>query len=193
MAKLIAGLYPVQSGNVQVGIYNLQDLDINSLRKQVVLVPQDAHFWSRSIIENFYLAAPGVTFEKIVKACQISGADEFISRLPDKYQTVLGEFGANISGGQRQRLAIARGIVHDPPILILDESTSGLDPMAESEVLEKLLSYRRGKTTIFISHRPRVINKADWIILLSHGQLELQGSVPSLQAKHGNHLDFLNP
>ena len=65
--------------------------------------------------------------------------------------------------------------------------------MAESEVLEKLLSYRRGKTTIFISHRPRVINKADWIILLNHGQLELQGSVPSLQAKHGNHLDFLNP
>ncbi|MGD1704821.1 peptidase domain-containing ABC transporter [Dapis sp. BLCC M229] len=193
VAKLIAGLYPVQSGNVQVGIYNLQDLDINSLRKQVVLVPQDAHFWSRSIIENFHLAAPGVTFEQIVKACQISGADEFISRLPDKYQTVLGEFGANISGGQRQRLAIARGIVNDPPVLILDESTSGLDPMAESEVLESLLSHRSGKTTIFISHRPRVISRADWIVLLNRGQLELEGSVESLRAKHGNHLDFLNP
>ncbi|NES02708.1 MAG: peptidase domain-containing ABC transporter [Okeania sp. SIO2F4] len=193
IAKLIAGLYPVQSGNVQVGIYNLQDLDINSLRKQVVLVPQDAHFWSRSIIENFHLAAPGVTFEQIVKACQISGADEFISRLPDKYQTVLGEFGANISGGQRQRLAIARGIVNDPSVLILDESTSGLDPMAESEVLESLLSHRRGKTTIFISHRPRVISRADWIVLLNRGQLELEGSVESLRAKHGNHLDFLNP
>ncbi len=193
VAKLIAGLYPVQSGNVQIGIYNLQDLDINSLRKQVVLVPQDAHFWSRSIIENFHLAAPGVTFEQIVEACQISGADEFISCLPDKYQTVLGEFGANISGGQRQRLAIARGIVNDPSVLILDESTSGLDPIAESEVLESLLSYRRGKTTIFISHRPRVIGRADWIILLNRGQLELEGSVESLRAKHGNHLDFLNP
>jgi len=193
IAKLIAGLYPVQSGNVQIGIYNLQDLDINSLRKQVVLVPQDAHFWSRSIIENFHLAAPGVTFEQIVEACQISGADEFISRLPDKYQTVLGEFGANISGGQRQRLAIARGIVNDPSVLILDESTSGLDPIAESEVLESLLSYRRGKTTIFISHRPRVIGRADWIILLNRGKLELEGSVASLRGKHGNHLDFLNP
>ncbi|OZH56014.1 ABC transporter ATP-binding protein [Hydrocoleum sp. CS-953] len=193
VAKLIAGLYPVQSGNIQIGIYNLQDLDINSLRKQIVLVPQDAHFWSRSIIENFHLAAPGVTFEQIVQACQISGADEFISRLPDKYQTVLGEFGANISGGQRQRLAIARGIVNDPPVLILDESTSGLDPIAESEVLESLLSYRRGKTTIFISHRPRVISRADWIILLNHGQLELQGSPASLRAQNGNHLDFLNP
>ncbi|MEB3343201.1 peptidase domain-containing ABC transporter [Okeania sp.] len=193
VAKLIAGLYPVQSGNVQIGIYNLQDLDINSFRKQVVLVPQDAHFWSRSIIENFHLAAPGVTFEQIVQACQISGADEFISRLPDKYQTVLGEFGANISGGQRQRLAIARGIINDPSVLILDESTSGLDPIAESEVLESLLSYRRGKTTIFISHRPRVISRAEWIILLNHGKLELEGSVASLRAKHGNHLDFLNP
>ncbi len=192
VAKLIAGLYPVQSGNIQIGIYNLQDLDINSLRKQVVLVPQDAHFWSRSIIENFHLAALGVTFEQIVKACQISGADEFISRLPDKYQTVLGEFGANISGGQRQRLAIARGIVNDPPVLILDESTSGLDPMGESEVLERLLSHRRGKTTIFITHRPRVISRADWIILLNHGQLELQGSPASLRAQNGNHLDFLN-
>ncbi|MDJ0555361.1 MAG: peptidase domain-containing ABC transporter [Microcoleaceae cyanobacterium MO_207.B10] len=193
IAKLIAGLYPVQSGNIQIGIYNLQDLDINSFRKQVVLVPQDAHFWSRSIIENFQLATPGVTFEKIVQACKISGADEFISRLPDKYQTVLGEFGANISGGQRQRLAIARGIVNDPAVLILDESTSGLDPISEAEVLESLLSHRRGKTTIFISHRPRVINRADWIVLLDNGKLKLQGSVASLRAKHGNHLDFLNP
>ncbi|MGB3508617.1 MAG: peptidase domain-containing ABC transporter [Microcoleaceae cyanobacterium] len=193
LAKLIAGLYPVQSGNIQIGIYNLQDLDIDSLRKQVVLVPQDAHFWSRSIIDNFQLGAPGVTFEKIVKACQISGADEFISRLPDKYQTVLGEFGANISGGQRQRLAIARGIVNDPAVLILDESTSGLDPVSEAEVLEKLLFHRRGKSTIFISHRPRVISRADWIVLLDNGKLELQGSVASLRAQHGNHLDFLNP
>ncbi|NES64353.1 MAG: peptidase domain-containing ABC transporter [Okeania sp. SIO2D1] len=192
LAKLIAGLYPVQSGNIQIGIYNLQDLDIDSFRKQVVLVPQDAHFWSRSIIENFQLAVPGVTFEQIVKACQISGADEFISRLPDKYQTVLGEFGANISGGQRQRLAIARAMVNDPAVLILDESTSGLDPVSEAEVLENLLLHRRGKTTIFISHRPRVISRAEWIVLLDNGKLELQGSVASLRAKHGNHLDFLN-
>lgn len=186
LAKLIAGLYPLRSGNIRIGMYNLQDLSLDCLRQQVVLVPQEAHFWSRSIIDNFHLAAPEATFEEIVKACRIAGADEFISKLPDKYQTVLGEFGANISGGQRQRLAIARAIVTNPPILILDESTAGLDPASESEVLQKLLSSRRGKTTILISHRPSVISRAEWIVCLEAGKLKLDGSVAQLRARgHG--------
>ena len=190
LAKLIAGLYSLQSGNIRFGIYNQQDLALDCLRQQVVLVPQDAHFWSRSIVENFRLGNPQVSFEQIVRACQIAGADEFISQLPDNYQTVLGEFGANLSGGQRQRLAIARGIVNQPPILILDESTGSLDPVSETEVLEKLLSHRRGKTTILISHRPRVIQRADWIVMLEQGQLKIQGSPEELRQLAGEHLDF---
>lgn len=193
LAKLIAGLYPLKSGNVSIGIYNLDDLSLDCLRQQVILVPQDAHFWSRSIIENFRLGAPQITFEQIVRACQIAQADEFINRLPDKYQTILGEFGANISGGQRQRLAIARAIATEPPVLILDESTAGLDPVSEAEVLEKLFKHRRGKTTILISHRPRVINRADWIIYLEQGELKRQGSLEELSNIEGNHMDFLVP
>ncbi|KYC35368.1 ABC transporter ATP-binding protein [Scytonema hofmannii PCC 7110] len=193
LAKLIAGLYPIQSGNIRIGIYNLNDLALDCLRQQVVLVPQDAHFWSRSIVENFRMGAPYATFEKIVKACQISDADDFISKLPDKYQTVLGEFGANISGGQRQRLALARAIVTEPAVLILDESTSGLDPVSESKVLNRLLQHRRGKTTILITHRPKVINRADWIVLLERGQLKIQGSLEELRSTQGEHLDFLIP
>ncbi len=193
LAKLIAGLYLSQSGNIRIGIYNLQDLSLDCLRQQVILVPQEPHFWSRSIMENFRLGSPHVTLEEIVTACQIAGADEFISRLPDKYQTVLGEFGANISGGQRQRLAIARAIVNTPPVLILDESTAGLDPVSEAEVLDKLLFYRQGKTTILISHRPRVINRADWIVLLDQGKLKMQGTLEELRLQSGDHLDFLNP
>jgi ATP-binding cassette subfamily C protein len=193
LAKLIAGLYPLQLGNIRIGIYNLDDLSLDCLRQQVILVPQDAHFWSRSIVENFRLGTPHVSFEQIVKACQIAEADEFISKLPDKYQTVLGEFGANISGGQRQRLAIARAIVTDPAVLILDESTAGLDPVSEAQVLDRLLEHRRGKTTILISHRPRVINRADWIVYLEQGKLKLQGSVEELSSLSGDHLDFLIP
>jgi len=175
LTKLIAGLHPLTSGNIRIGIYNLRDLSLESLRQQVVLVPQDAHFWSRSILENFRLGDPQGTLRDVIEACQIADADEFISKLPEQYQTILGEFGANLSGGQRQRLAIARAIFTDPPILILDESTAGLDPLSEARVLKQLLQYRQGKTTILISHRPSVINCADWVVLLEDGQLKAQG------------------
>ncbi|MFB2768528.1 peptidase domain-containing ABC transporter [Pelatocladus sp. BLCC-F211] len=193
LAKIMAGLYPLNSGNIRLGIYNLEDLSLDCLRQQVVLVPQDAQFWSRSIIENFRLGAPELTFEQIVRACQITEADDFISKFPHKYQTVLGEFGANISGGQRQRLAIARAIVTDPPVLILDESTSGLDPVSEAQVLDHLLKHRHGKTTILITHRPQVINRADWIVVLDQGKLKTQGYLAQLRCQSGEHLKFLNP
>lgn len=193
LSKVIAGLYTPKSGNIRFGMYNLQDLSLDCLRQQVVLIPQDAHFWSRSILDNFRLGSPHLQFESIVQACQIAGADEFVSKLPEKYQTVLGEFGSNLSGGQRQRLAIARGIVNNPPVLILDESTAGLDPISEAEVLDKLLFYRKGKTTILISHRPRVIQRADWIVLLEDGKLKMQGTPDELKNIPGEHLDFLIP
>ncbi|UKP01148.1 peptidase domain-containing ABC transporter [Nostoc sp. UHCC 0870] len=193
LAKLIAGLYPLQSGNIRFGIYNQNDLSLECRRQQVILVPQEAHFWSRSILDNFRFCYPQATFEQIVQACKMASADEFIQELPDNYQTVLGEFGVNISGGQKQRLALARAIVIEPPILILDESTSALDPILEAQVLDKLLHYRQGKTTIIISHRPRVILRANFIVLLDKGGLKIQGSPEELQNLTGEHLDFLNP
>ncbi|TRV42946.1 MAG: peptidase domain-containing ABC transporter [Microcystis panniformis Mp_MB_F_20051200_S9] len=193
LVKLIAGLYPLQSGNIRLGIYNLNDLALDCLRQQVILIPQEPHFWSRSIIDNFRLGRPHVTLEEIVRACQLAKIDDFISGLPDQYHTVLGEFGANISGGQRQRLAIARAIVTDPPILILDESTANLDPLSETYVLDGLLNHRQGKTTILISHRPRVINRANLIILLEQGRLKMQGTLAELKNQSGTHLDFLTP
>jgi ABC-type bacteriocin/lantibiotic exporter with double-glycine peptidase domain len=192
LAKLLTGLYKVESGNIRYGIYNQQDLSLECLRQQVVLVPQEPHFWSRSIIDNFNFSYPHISFEEIVRACQIAGADEFISKLPDKYQTVLGEFGANLSGGQRQRLAIARAIVTQPPILILDESTGALDPVSERQVLDRLLSHRHDQTTILISHRPKVIQRADLIVFLEQGRLKIQGTPEELRSLPGEHLDFLD-
>ena len=191
LAKIIANLHPLQLGNIRIGIYNIQDLALDCLRQQIVLIPQDSHFWSRSIMENFRLGSSNITFEQIVQACQIAQADDFIGKLPDGYQTVLGEFGSNISGGQRQRLAIARAILNDPPVLILDESTSGLDPVSESKVLKGILSHRRDKITILISHRPSVVQLADWIVMLSKGQLKIQGTPEDLRDRPGEHLNFL--
>lgn len=191
LAKLIAGLYFPQAGNIRLANYNLQDLALDCVRQQVVLVPQEAHFWSRSILDNFRMGNPHLSFEQIVQACQMTGADDFISRMPEKYQTILGEFGATLSGGQRQRLAIARAIVNAPPLLILDESTAGLDPVSETQLLDKLLWHRRGKTTILISHRPQVITQTEWIVFLDQGQFIRQGSLTDLQNTVGEHLDFL--
>ncbi|MDF5711042.1 MAG: peptidase domain-containing ABC transporter [Nostoc sp. S4] len=192
LAKVIAGLYQPNSGNIRIGFYNIQDLSLHCLRQQVVYVPQEPHFWSRSILENFRLGTPYISFEEIIKACQIADADEFISQLPNQYQTVLGEFGANLSGGQRQRLAIARGILTNPPVLILDEATAGLDPVSESHILDRLLEYREGKSTILITHRPTVVNRADWIVLLDKGQVQIQGTPETFLSQQGEHLKFLS-
>jgi ABC-type bacteriocin/lantibiotic exporter with double-glycine peptidase domain len=192
LSKLMTGLYQSQSGNIRYGLYNQQDISLECLRQQVILIPQEPHFWSRSIIDNFHFSYTHISFEEIVKACQITGTDEFISELPDKYQTVLGEFGANLSGGQKQRLAIARAIVTNPPLLILDESTGALDPVSEAQILKRLLEYRQGKTTILISHRPRVIQRADWIVFLEQGRLKVQGTPTDLSKIPGEHLDFLD-
>ena len=192
IVKLIAGLYTANAGNIRYGNYNQQDLDLECLRKQVVLVPQEAYFWSRTIVDNFRWSVPFVSFEQIVQACRIAGADEFISQMPNKYDTILGEFGGTISGGQRQRLALARAIVNNPPILILDESTSALDPMTEAKVLTQILEHRQGKTTIMISHRPPVIVKSDWIVLLEAGKLNLQGTPEELKGIPGEHQEFFH-
>ncbi len=191
LAKLMAGLYSSYHGNIRIGAYNQHDLSLENLRQQIVLVPQESHFWSRTILENFRVGTPDATFEQIVEACQIVGADEFISNLPNKYQTVLGEFATNLSGGQRQRLAIARALISNPPILILDESTSGLDPRSEAELMDRLLQHRQGKTTILISHRPAIVERADWVVVLEQGRLKQQGSRTSMLTNVGAHLETL--
>lgn len=183
LMRLVAGIDLPESGFIRYGDYNSRDLEIGSLRRQIALVPQDSVLFNRSICDNFRFAEPEVTFEQIVSACRISLADEFIRELPDGYQTVIGEFGANLSGGQRQRLAIARALIGDPAILILDESTSALDPVLENRLLDRLLQHRQGKTTLFVSHRPSMIMRAEWIIYLDAGKVRAQND-PSLLRKN---------
>lgn len=181
ITKLIAGIYPLEHGSIHYGSFSSRDLNLDSLRRQVVLVPQESHFFNRSIFDNFSFTHPGVDFAQVVEACQLAMADDFIHDLPDGYGTVLGEFGANLSGGQKQRLAIARALINDPPVLIMDESTSALDPVLEQRLMDRLLSYRKGRTTILVSHRPSVILRADWIVYIERGQVKQQDSPVALR------------
>ena len=183
LMRLVAGIDLPQSGVIRYGPYSGRDLEIGNLRKQVVLVPQDSVLFNRSICDNFRFAEPEISFEQIVAACRLSLADDFIRELPDGYQTIVGEFGTNLSGGQRQRLAIARALISEPAILILDESTSALDPVLENRLLDQLLQHRQGKTTLFVSHRPSMILRAEWIIYLDGGRVRAQND-PSLLRKN---------
>ena len=167
LVKLMLGLYSPKSGRINLGDYTLQDLSPDYVRQQIALVSQEAQFWSRSISDNFLLGNRSVTQADMVNACRLTGAHQFIEKLPNRYETVLGEFAVNLSGGQRQRLAIARSIARHPSVLVLDESTSALDAPSENQLLDRLLSARKGKTTILISHRQQVVDKADHILSLA--------------------------
>jgi len=174
LSKLITGLYPLQGGSIHYGPYSCRDLSLACLRRQVVLLPQEETFLNRSIVDNFLFAYPSLRFDQIVRLCQLTLADDFIRDLPQGYGTILGEFGTNLSGGQRQRLALARVLASDPPILFLDESTSALDPVLESRLMDRLLEHRKGRTTVLVSHRPAVIMRADWIIFMDRGRIRQQ-------------------
>lgn len=194
LAKLLVGLYGLSEGEILLGSHTLADFSLQCLRRQVALVPQDAFFFRRSIFDNFRLGCNfPVTLEEVRAVCHCVGADEFIRQFPEQYNTILGAVAANISGGQKQRLAIARAMLNNPPILILDESTANLDPISEREILTSLLSEREEKTTILISHRPRVIGMANWVIVLNQGELEFQGSMSDFRQLGGETKEFLEP
>lgn len=193
LAKLLIRLYQMQSGNICIGEDNIQNLPLDCLRQQATLVPQEATFLTRSIIDNLRLGKADATLDEIINALKIADAYNFIDTFPEKYNTIIGAFSANLSGGQKQRIAIARAVLQNPPILILDESTANLDPPTEAIVLDNILAHRQDKTTILISHRPRVINRADWIIFMEQGKLKFQGSIEDFRENMTEHLNFINP
>jgi ATP-binding cassette subfamily B protein/subfamily B ATP-binding cassette protein MsbA len=171
LVSLIPRLFDPWHGQVLLDDVDLRTLQLRSLRAHVALVLQDPFLLPLSVADNIAYGRPGANQADIVHAAQAANADEFIRRLPHGYDTVIGERGATLSGGEKQRLAIARALLKDAPVLILDEPTSALDAQTEALLLEALERLAQDRTTFVIAHRLSTIRRADRIAVLDHGQL----------------------
>jgi ATP-binding cassette subfamily B protein len=171
LTRLLQGLYTVQEGVVRIDGVDLRQLDLGHLRRSIGVVLQDSVLFHGSVRDNIAMAAPGAPLEAVVAAARLAGADEFVERLPQGYETVLEEGGSNLSGGQRQRLAIARALLPEPRILILDEAASALDPESEAIFLDNLGRIARGRTVIIVSHRLSTLVGADAIVVMERGRI----------------------
>ena len=184
MAALLAGTYTPDEGTVLFDGQPLADLDRGALRQHISAVFQKPYLFEGTVLENIALT-PSISREAVERAATLAMADGFIRQMPRGYDSILNPSGSNLSGGQAQRLAIARALLRDAPILILDEATSNLDSHIEQEVWSNLSESRQGKTTIVIAHRLSTIMDADRIFVLERGQIAEEGTHESLMAKRG--------
>ena len=191
IAKLLLGLYTPTKGKVLIDGQDLNNISLHSLRKQTGIVDQNTFLFGGTIKENLTVAHPNATMAELERACKLSGATEFIQELPLKYETQIGEGGGLMSGGQRQRLAIARALLNNPRLLILDEATSNLDAESEQIIQNNLDTILKNQTTLVIAHRLSTVRNADLILVLDRGLLVESGSHEVLMAKRGQYY-YLN-
>jgi ABC-type multidrug transport system fused ATPase/permease subunit len=185
IASLIARFYETSQGEVLVGGQNVNSVTVQSLRRQIGFVPQDPFLFSGTIEDNIRDGRLDADHDAVVAAAQSAGVHEFVSRMENGYQTMVGERGMNLSAGQRQLVCLARAVLADPPILILDEATSNVDTRTERIIQESLRLVGKGRTCIIIAHRLSTVTEADVITILDHGRIAEQGSHRELMAKKG--------
>lgn len=190
LIKLLMQFYQHEKGEILINGYNIRDIHLDSLRERIAYIPQDTFFFSGTIQENLMLGVEDtIDFEQIIEACKLAQAHEFINSFPLRYQTLLEENATNISGGQKQRLAIARAILKKPDILIMDESTSNLDSITEKAVSETINSFA-DLTTIIIAHRLSTIMRCDRIYVMERGKIIEQGNHEQLLAAKGKYYEL---
>jgi ATP-binding cassette subfamily B protein len=185
LSHLVPRLYDVTSGRVLIDGHDVRDLTLSSLSAAIGMVTQDAHLFHQSIGDNLRYAKPDATFDEVVAACQAARIHHVIDALPDGYDTVVGDRGYRLSGGEKQRLAIARVLLKDPAIVVLDEATAHLDSETELLVQQALATALDGRTSIVIAHRLSTVQAADQILVLDDGRIVERGSHAELLARGG--------
>ena len=192
IANLLARLWDVKSGKVTIRSTDIRDVPLAELMEQISMVFQRVYLFQDTIYNNISMGKPDATEEEVYEAAKKARCYDFIMALPDGFQTVIGEGGATLSGGEKQRISIARCILKDAPIVILDEATASVDTDNESYIQEAINELVKGKTLLVIAHRLNTIRQADQILVISDGRISEQGTHDELMAKAGIYQDFVN-
>jgi ABC-type multidrug transport system fused ATPase/permease subunit len=192
LADLLPRFYEVDEGAIQIDGVDIRRLRIASLRDQIALVTQDTLLFRDTVANNIAYGREGTTREEIERVARAANAHDFILRLPQGYDTEIGERGTKLSGGERQRISIARALLKDAPILILDEATSALDTASEAVVQQAINNLKAGRTTIVIAHRLSTIREADQILVLDRGRIAERGTHQELLARGGIYAEMIN-
>ncbi len=185
LLNLLLRFYEVGAGQILIDDVPISEVKLGSLRQSIALVPQDTFLFDGTILENIGYGAPGATDEAIVAAAKRANAHEFITRIPEGYAAPIGEAGMKLSGGEQQRLSIARALLKDAPILVLDEATSSLDTQSEALIQESLANLMEGRTSFIIAHRLSTVVRADKILVIKNGEILEIGTHETLLAKGG--------
>jgi len=183
VADLLLRFYDPQSGTITIDGRDLRDIRLADLRREVVLVEQTAFLFNSTIAENIRYGCPGADIDAITQAAKSASIDEFIRSLPEGYDTQVGERGQALSAGERQRIALARALLRDPAVLVLDEPTASVDPTTEQTIAAALRSVMKGRTTIVISHRLSLIERSDWVVVIDNGRVVECGRPDDLLAR----------
>jgi ATP-binding cassette subfamily B protein len=185
LINLIMRLYDPNIGSICINNTDIRDISPRHLHENIGVVFQDSFLFAGSYYENIAYAKPDATYEEIIAAAKAANAHDFIVQTADGYNTLIGEGGLSISGGERQRLSIARALIKNPDILILDEATSSLDVETEAAIQESLTRLTKGRTTIAIAHRLSTLRNADRLVVLDKGQVAEVGTHMELLRKKG--------
>ena len=185
LLNLLLRFYEVSSGRILIDDVPISKINLESLRQNIALVPQDTFLFDGTILENISYGCPDATEEAIVTAAKRANAHAFITKMPEGYATPIGEAGMKLSGGEQQRLSIARALLKDAPILVLDEATSSLDTQSEALIQESLVNLMEGRTSFIIAHRLSTVARADKILVIKDGEILETGTHETLLAKGG--------